>query len=134
MKNWIVTLLVFILPVIGYFGLKNSQEARNSMVAQAIEKPTVMKFESPMCSDCQKLKKEMEPIKPAYSNVVNFIDINATALDKKTQEVVEMYGVTVVPTIIFLDSNKNKTGKIEGFTTKDIIEKHIKELLNGQIN
>ncbi len=131
MKNWIITLLVFILPVIGYFGLKNSQEARNSMIAQAIEKPTVMKFESPMCTDCQKLKKEMETLKPVYSDVVNFIDINATSMDKSTQEQVEMYGVTVVPTIIFLDSNKNKVNKIEGFTTKETVENNIKELING---
>ena len=131
MKNWIITLLVFILPVIGYFGLKNSHEARNSMIAQAIEKPTVMKFESPMCTDCQKLKKEMETLKPVYSDVVNFIDINATSMDKSTQEQVEMYGVTVVPTIIFLDSNKNKVNKIEGFTTKETVENNIKELING---
>ena len=131
MKNWIITLLVFILPVIAYFSLKNSEEARNSMIAQAIEKPIVMKFESPMCNDCQKLKKEMETLKPMYSNYVNFIDINATAMDKKTQEEVEKYGITVVPTIIFLDSNKNKVNKLEGFTQKATIEKHIKELING---
>jgi len=131
MKNWIITLLVFILPVIGYFGLKNSAEHRNSMIAQAIEKPTIMKFESPMCADCQKLKKEIEPLKPLYDNQVNFVDINATSLDKKTQADVEMYGVSVVPTIIFLDSNKNQIKKIEGFTEKSTIEKHIKELING---
>lgn len=131
MKNWIITLLVFILPVIGYFSLKNSQETRNSMVAQAIEKPTVLKFESPMCSDCQKLKKEMEPLKTSYAQSINFIDVNATDLNSKTQEQVEMYGVTVVPTIIFLDSNKNKVNKIEGFTTKETIENNIKELING---
>ncbi len=134
MKNWIVTLLVFILPVIGYFGLKNSAEHRNAMIAQAIEKPTVMKFESPMCADCQKLKKEIETLKPLYTNQVNFVDINATSLDKKTQEDVEMYGVSVVPTIIFLDSNKNQIKKIEGFYPKSTIEKHIKELINGQTN
>ena len=131
MKNWIITLLVFILPVIGYFSLKNSQEVRNSMVAQAIEKPTVLKFESPMCSDCQKLKKEMEPLRTTYAQSINFIDVNATALDSKTQKQVEMYGVTVVPTIIFLDSNKNKMNKIEGFTTKEVVENNIKELING---
>lgn len=131
MKNWIITLLVFTIPVIAYFSLKNSEDARNAVVAQATEKPTVMKFESPMCNDCQKLKKEMEPLKPMYSNFVDFIDINATLMDKKTQEEVEMYGVTVVPTIIFLDANKNKTHKLEGFTPKATIEKHIKELING---
>ena len=131
MKNWIITLLVFIIPVIGYFSLKNSEDARNSLVAQAIEKPTVMKFESPMCNDCQKLKREMESLKPMYSNLVEFVDINATSMDKKTQEDVEMYGVTVVPTIIFLDAKKNKVNKLEGFNTKETIEKHIKELING---
>ena len=131
MKNWIITLLVFILPVIGYFGLKNSENSRNSMIAQAIEKPTIIKFESPMCMDCQKLKKEIETLKPAYSSYINFVDINATSIDKATQEKVEMYGVTVVPTLIFLDSNKNKINKIEGYTNKETVEKHIKELING---
>ena len=101
------------------------------MIAQAIEKPTIIKFESPMCMDCQKLKKEIETLKPAYSSYINFVDINATSIDKATQEKVEMYGVTVVPTLIFLDSNKNKINKIEGYTNKETVEKHIKELING---
>ena len=131
MKNWIVTLVILALPVAAYFGLKANQENQAGFIAQAADKPSVIKFASPMCLDCKKLKEEMAPLKPTYQDSVNFIEIDATANDKKTQEQIEMYGVTVVPTLIFIDDNNHKVKKVEGFTEKNKIEEYIKELING---
>ena len=41
------------------------------------------------------------------------MDINATDNSKDTQKKIETYGVTVVPTIIFLNPATNKEKKIE---------------------
>ena len=132
MKNWLVTLVVLTLPIAAYLGLKQNQENQAAYIAQAANnKPSIIKFASPMCMDCKKLGAEIEPLKAIYNDSINFIEIDATANDKKTQEQIEMYGVTVVPTLIFLDENNYNVKKVEGFTPKNKIEEHIKELING---
>ncbi len=131
MKNWIISLIVIILPISAYFGLKNNNDMQTTLTAQAAGKPSVIKFASPMCLDCKKIKQELDPLKQLYEDQVTFIEIDATSPDKKTQEKVELYGVTVVPTVIFLDSSKHKERKIEGFEKKEKLEQYIKELING---
>lgn len=131
MKNWMIGLLVLVVPVALYMGLKNNKEIQASTVAQAASKPNVIKFSSPMCMDCKKIKGELEPLKPIYQDEVVFIEIDATSNDKKTQQQIEEYGVTVVPTIIFVDDANKKVRKIEGFTSKAKLEQYIKELIHG---
>lgn len=131
MKNWIISLLVLVVPVVAYIAMKNNSELQNSMVAQAANKPSVIKFSSPMCMDCKKIAGELNPLKPVYQDRVNFVEIDATSPDKKGQEQIALYGVTVVPTLIFLDENNQKVRKQEGFAPKATIEKYIKELIHG---
>lgn len=131
MKNWMIGLLVLVVPVALYMGLKNNKEMEASLSAHAADKPCVIKFSSPMCLDCKKIKGELEPLKPVYKDSVTFIEIDATSNDKKTQQQVEEYGVTVVPTVIFLDDANKKVRKIEGFTPKAKLEQYIKELIHG---
>jgi len=131
MKNWMIGLLVLVVPVALYLGLKNNKDMQTSTAALAADKPCVIKFSSPMCMDCKKIKGELEPLKPVYKDSVTFIEIDATSNDKKTQEQVETYGVTVVPTIVFLDETNKKVRKIEGFAPKAKLEQYIKELIHG---
>ncbi len=131
MKNWVISLLVLVVPVAAYFTLKNSNEAQNSLIAQAANKPSIIKFTSPMCLDCKKIATEIAPLKPIYQDRVNFVEIDATSPDKKSQDQITMYGVTVVPTMIYLDENGKKVRKQEGFAPKATLEKYIKELIHG---
>ena len=131
MKNWIISLIILIAPIIAFMALKESHIAQNAILAEAAEKPTVIKFSSSMCLDCKKVKGELEPLKEKYKNQVTFIEINATSEEPDVQEKIETYGVTVVPTIIFLNPSKHKEKKIEGFETKEKLEQCIKEIING---
>lgn len=131
MKNWIVALVILTLPLAVYWGLKNNQEAKKSFSAHAVEMPSVIKFSSPMCMDCKKLADELEEIKPNYQDKINFIEIDATSNNKNTQEQIEKYGVTVVPTLIFIDTKNQKERKVEGFEKKEHLERYLKELING---
>ncbi len=131
MKNWIIGVIVLVVPVVAYLGLKNNNDMQKAIVAHAADKPSVIKFSSPMCSDCKKIKTELEPLKTKYRDAVTFIEIDATSNEKGTQEQIDEYGVTVVPTIIFLDDTNKKVKKIEGFEPKEKLEQYIKELIHG---
>ena len=131
MKNWIISLLILIAPIIAFMALKENSITKNAIVAEASNKPMVIKFSSPMCTDCKKIKGELEPLKDKYAQSVTFIEINATDNSADTQKKIETYGVTVVPTVIFFNPTTQKEKKIEGFETKDKLEKCIKEIING---
>lgn len=131
MRNWIVTLVILTLPIAAYLGLKNNKDMQNSIQAQAANKPSVIKFSSPMCLDCKKIKGEIDTLKPIYQDKINFVEIDATSNEKGIQKQIDQYEVTVVPTIIFLDENNYKVQKLEGFSPKEKIEELINELING---
>ena len=62
MKNWIIVLLVFTIPLGLYAYFETNTQAtvaKEEMTANKTQKPRVIKFYSPMCSDCQKVSKEM---------------------------------------------------------------------------
>ena len=83
-----------------------------------------------MCADCKKITGELEPLKDKYKDSVVFVEITATNNDAGTQKKIKDYGVTVVPTIIFLNPSTQKEKKIEGFEKREILEQCIKELID----
>lgn len=130
MKNIITILLILILPIIAYIVMsKNSQD----IIANAKENnlPTLMTFSSTMCMDCQKMKSVIGEVKNAYEGKINFININALDKDKKVKDSIKKYGVVLVPTMIFLDSNGNITNKTEGYIPKEELITKIEEIING---
>ena len=131
MRNWIISLIVIILPVFVFLSLKKNKESHSAFIAHAANRPTVVKFASPMCLDCKKITKELAPLKEQYKGQVNFVEYDATATDSFVQNKIDKYGVNVVPTIIFLDKNDKKVKMIEGFVPKSQLEKYIVEIING---
>lgn len=130
MKNIITILLILILPIIAYLIMnKNSNEIM--AIAKENNLPTIMSFSSTMCIDCQKMKKLLSEIEPTYQNKINFISINAMDKDKKVKNYINKYGVTLVPTLIFIDNNGNMLNKIEGYIQKEELISVIEEAING---
>ena len=93
--------------------------------------PTLQIYTSTMCIDCQKLKNLINEIEPTYKDSVNFIVINALDKNKKTQNDIKKYGITLVPTIIVFDRSGNQTNKIEGYIEKEKLIAEIEEVING---
>ena len=130
MKNIITILLILIIPIVAYLIMsKNSKDI--IAVSKENNLPTLMAFSSTMCIDCQKMKKLLNEIEPTYQNKINFISINALDKDKKVKNYVNKYGVVLVPTLIFVDTNGNVTNKIEGFIPKEELISEIEEAING---
>ena len=142
MKNWIIVLLIFVIPLGVFIYLESNagktiaKETDNTLISAANTtntmtktntKPRMLKFFSPMCSDCKKISKEMANIPSDYEDIVVFEEINVSDGSKTSNDAVKAYNVTVVPTLIFVSKNGEVIQKSEGFLT----EKEIRTSLNN---
>ena len=136
MKNWpknlIIALCVLILPMITYFVLDKTNADNASFEAIAASgKPTVIKFSSQMCLDCKKLEATVNAVMPAYEDKVAYESINVQSNDKKVNQLIKKYNVTLVPTCVFLNKDGSTYKRTEGFLDKEEFEKYLKAIING---
>ena len=121
MKNWIIALLILIVPLVAYYSLDKNAKTRASFEVLALEdtnKPKVIKFYSPMCLDCRKLDAVVKEVMPKYSDKVVYQEFDGQSSDKRTQEMIKTYNVNLVPTMIFLQKDGMIYKKTEGYTGK----------------
>ena len=126
LKSLIIIFLVFALPSFAYFMLTQN----NVSYAQKSEntKPEIIKFTSQMCLDCQKLNTTIKDVYPKYADKIKLTEIKVEKNDSFTKEQIKKYNVLLVPTTIF--KKENKTKRIEGYITKNQLEKEMKALIN----
>ena len=130
MKNWTIVLIVLILPLIAYYFLDKSKLDNGSNIAVAqTGKPTVIKFHSSMCLDCKKLEVVTSNIMPKYQQQINYQDINVQTSNSKMKELVKQYDITLVPTMIFKNSNGDVFKRTEGYISEEQLENILKSLL-----
>ncbi len=128
MKNWIIVLLVFAIPLGLYAYLEsNSQStvAKEEVTTNLSGKPRVIKFYSPMCSDCKKVSEEMTGIVEDYKDAVTFEEINVSEQTDKNKALIKKYKITLVPTLVFESVDGKTVNKVEGFIENDEIENNI---------
>lgn len=131
MKNWIIVLLVFVVPLglYSYFEHKNINVPQIDAVAvENNQGARIVKFYSPMCSDCVKISKEMKKILPKYKDTILFEEINVSEQTDKNKDMIKKYNITLVPTLLFLDKNGNLVKKIEGYAENVEIEANIAKI------
>lgn len=130
-KNLVIVTIIFVLPVLAYFLLSQSDEsiAKRSEYSKT-QNPEIVKFTSLMCLDCKKLDKTMKEVYPKYSEKITLTEVQVQNNDKKTQEQIEKYNVSLVPTVILLDKKGKKINKIEGYIEKERLEKIMKDMIN----
>ena len=123
-----MVLLVFLIPLIAYFIL-NLTGASDTMSADAkTNKPQIVKFTSAMCLDCQTMNKIMKEIYPKYQDDIILTEIQVQDKNPNNDKWIKKYDVTLVPTIILINSNGNQVRRIEGAIEKEQMEKYLKEL------
>lgn len=128
MKNWIIVLLVFAIPLGFYAYLEsNSQStvAKEEVSMNNTQKPRVIKFYSPMCSDCKKISNEMVGVVEDYKDAVTFEEINVSEQTDKNKALIKKYKITLVPTLVFESKDGKTFKKVEGFIEDDEIENNI---------
>lgn len=126
-KNFSIITLIFVVPLVAYMIL-SKPDASLADKASVANKPQIIKFTSAMCLDCKKLGSVMKEVYPKYSDKINLIEIQVQNNDEYTKKQIEKYDVTLVPTMIIINSKGKKLAKYEGFVEKNKLEKIMKEL------
>ena len=121
-KNLIIVLLVFIVPLVAYFVLNKTSNSQIAVADDATAKPQIIKFTSAMCLDCQEMNKIIKEIFPKYQDKMVLIEIPVQDRKAFTEEQIKKYNVTLVPTIILIDSKGNQVKRIEGAIPKEEME------------
>ncbi|MBR6099322.1 thioredoxin family protein [bacterium] len=127
-KNLITILLVFLIPVIAY-AILTFAGTDNTMSADAnTNKPQIIKFTSTMCLDCQAMNKIIKELYPKYQDEIILTEINVQEQNPNNDKWIKKYNVSLVPTIILINSNGSQTRRIEGAIEKEQMEEYIREL------
>lgn len=132
MKNWIVVLLIFIMPL-GLYAYLDAKAQNGKMCTVEQEKlamaskARIIKFSSPMCSECKETAVEMEKAMKDYKDSVIVEEINVIENVGKgnnyNKDAIKKYKVTLVPTLVFLDKQGNVVKRQEGLMkSEEIIE------------
>ena len=128
MRNWIVVLLIFIMPL-GLYAYLDAKAQNDAMCTPATEKAAqgarIIKFSSPMCSECQEVNLEMKKAMKDYKGPVSVEEINVIEDGGKgtdyTKSQVKKYKIKLVPTLVFVDKNGKVIHKQEGLMSSDEI-------------
>ena len=127
-KNLITILLVFFVPLVAYFGINLMNTPAANSVDAKTNKPQIMKFTSAMCLDCQTMNKIIKEIYPQYKDKIALTEINVQDGKPDNNRWIRKYNVTLVPTIILIDSNGKQIKRIEGAISKEEMENCIKDM------
>ena len=126
-KNLITIILILFVPLFAFMALTKSN-ATKAQVNSGMNKPQVIKFTSTMCMDCQKMNKIMKEIFPKYEDKIVLTEIHVQDGTSFSNEEIKKHNVTLVPTIILIDSNGKQVKRIEGAISQKEMEKCLKEL------
>lgn len=127
MRNWLIILFVFVVPM-GIYGLLSNSEQFQSVAKEKAKGAVVYKFSTPMCSECKNVEKMLEGMPQKYT-VIEFKEINVAGTNSKggkTKALIEKYDITTVPTLVFVDVNGNVYEKLEVDMTREQIENNLK--------
>lgn len=126
-KKTILTILaILIIPILAFFGLTFKQDIYN--VAQASGKPTIIKFTSTMCLECQEINKTFKQIFPKYQDSINYTEVIVDSRKDMNNNLIKKYNVTLVPTVIMLNSDGTQSKRIESAIPAAELERDIKGL------
>lgn len=125
-KNILIISLIFIIPIVAYFVLTNTGTTTATTAEKG--KPQVIKFTSAMCLDCQTMNKLFKEIWQNYQDKIILTEVQVQNKDQLTDEQIKKYNVTLVPTVIMLNSDGQQARRIEGAIPKEELEKYLQEL------
>ena len=135
MRNWIVVLLIFVMPL-GLYAYLDAR-AQNAAVCKlegekSIPRAKIIKFTSPMCSECQEVALEMKKAMKGYKGSTLIEEINVIENGGKgtdyTKSQIKKYKIKLVPTLVFLDKEGKVIHKQEGLISSDEIISFLDEM------
>lgn len=127
-KNIITVLLVLLLPIVTYLFMTHSGNEPINVADAGQSKPQIIKFTSTMCLDCQEMNKIMKEVFPQYKDRIVLEEISVQDGKSSTNAKIKKYNVTLVPTIIMIDSNGKQVRRIEGAIPKEQMIMYLEDL------
>lgn len=127
-KNFIIIALIFVVPLVAFWALNKSNSTTAQTTADIANKPQVLKFTSTMCLDCQKMNKIFKEVFPKYEGKIVLTEISVQDGQSFTNQQIKKHNVTLVPTMIFLNSDGKQVKRIEGAIEKEELENYLKGL------
>ena len=125
-KSIITILAILVIPVLAFWGL--SWNKNDAVVAQAKGKAQIIKFSSTMCLECQQVEKVFDELMPKYKDKVEYTEIIVDNRNDMKNKLIQKYNVSLVPTVVMLNSDGSQCARIEGAIPKEKMEGFIKEL------
>jgi len=136
MRNWIIILLILTMPL-GLYAYLDAK-AQSDMMCKLIgtqevkvPKAKIIKFSSPMCSECKEAQAELDKAMKNYKDSVLVEEINVIQNvgkgTKYNKAAIKKFKVTLVPTLVFINKEGQTVRKYEGAMKAD----EIKEVLDG---
>ena len=126
-KKTIVTILTILFVPIAVFSFLSWSKDSGS-VAKASGMPQVIKFSSSMCLECKQVEKIFDEIMPKYKNNIEYKQVIVDSRKDMNNPLIKKYKVTLVPTVVMLNSDGSQAQSIVGAVSKEEYEDCIKGL------
>ena len=125
-KNVLILVLIFIIPIFGYFYL--SKNSVSNISNANVNRVQLIKFTSNMCGECKRVEPEVNKVMNKYQDTIQYTVILVQNQNKYNEEMMNRYNITLVPTIIILDKNQKVAKRIEGFVDAKTLDRYIGNL------
>lgn len=100
--------------------------AQESSLTHEVSKPRILEFEAPWCKHCKDVKPSMLRLAKKYKGKIEVIDIDVT--DPANRELMQVYGVTMLPTLVF-QRTSSEYYMIFGSSSEEEIDRDAKAIL-----
>lgn len=125
-KNVIILALIFIIPIFTYFLLSKNNQSNISIAVTS--RPQLIKFSSNMCGECKRVEPVVQAVMTKYQDKIHYVAIPVQVSNKYNEDMINRYNVTLVPTIVILDSNNKIVKRIEGYIDQNTLDGYLKDL------
>ncbi len=125
-KSIFTVLAILILPLVAFWTLTfNKTEAT---IAEASGQPQVFKFSSTMCAECKEVEKTFQELLPKYEDKFVYTEVIVDSRNDMKNALIKKHNVTLVPTVVMINSDGTVHKRIENAIPKEEMEKYIKGL------
>ncbi|MBR1618892.1 thioredoxin family protein [bacterium] len=114
-KSIITILAIIILPLLVFWALTWNKD---STAVADTNLPQIIKFSSSMCLECKEVEKIFKDILPKYKDRVSYTEIVVDSRKDMNNKLIKKYNITLVPTVVMLDSNGKECKRFEGAAEK----------------